>query len=51
VLEGLKAILGPEVADQISEYEQCRMEKHNWLDGHVRVEVDPSEEIAFPAFS
>ena len=51
VQEGLKTIVGPDVADQISEYAQCRMEKHNWLEGHARVEEDTAEGIPSPAFS
>jgi len=51
VLEGLKAVVGQDAADRVGEYEQCRMQKHNWLEGQVRVEEDAPEEAEAPAFT
>jgi hypothetical protein len=51
LLEGLRAIVGQEAADRISAYDQCRMQKHNWLEGPVRVEEDATEQATSPGFS
>ena len=36
--EGLEALLGKDVAEQVFGYESCRLQKHDSLDGIARVE-------------
>ena len=51
LMEGLTHIVGPDVVEQLQQFDECRMEKDNQLDGQNRVDVDTSQESPTPAFS
>jgi hypothetical protein len=40
LLHGLTALVGAEVVHEIRQYDECRMQKHDSLDGISRVEPD-----------
>jgi hypothetical protein len=40
VLHGLEMLIGKELTEQIRQYDECRMQKHDSLDGIPRVQAD-----------
>ena len=45
LLHGLEAVLGEETVNQLRQYDQCRMRKHDTLNGLARVEEDGKQEL------
>jgi hypothetical protein len=43
LLHGLEALIGKELVDQIRRHEECRMRKHDTLEGITRVQEDAAE--------
>jgi hypothetical protein len=45
LLHGLEAVLGEETVNQLRHYDQCKMQKHDTLNGLARVEEDRKQEL------
>jgi len=43
LLRGLENLLGSRVVDQVRMYDECRVQQHDRLDGHPRVEEVAAE--------
>lgn len=48
LLDGLRALIGTEVVEQIRQYDECKMLKHDKLDGLRRVEPCPGQPVRNP---
>ncbi len=51
LLHGLEMLVGKDCTDQIRQYDECRMQKHDSLEGVPRVQPDDrerEEKVLFP---
>jgi hypothetical protein len=45
LLHGLEGVLGEETVNQLRQYDQCKMQKHDTLNGLARVKEDDKQEL------